>query len=221
MLDCIARIVSAVACPVSADLESGYGATADHVAATVAAAVELGVVGGNLEDVVQPGELLPGRGCLRTSRGGANSRTGRFVRAECAHRRLHDQAPGRLRRDGAPGRELPGCRSRLHLHSRCHCCRRDWPADRRDRRAGKRRIRTRRSGAGRCHPAHTRRRPDQRWRHPHSRRPYPGRSRPLGRWPITVLSASAEGASRTLNCSGALAAEMRSRSGARTAPRII
>ena len=29
MLDCIARIVSAVACPVSADLESGYGATAD------------------------------------------------------------------------------------------------------------------------------------------------------------------------------------------------
>ena len=59
MLDCIARIVSAVACPVSADLESGYGATADHVAATVAAAVELGVVGGNLEDVTQPGELLP------------------------------------------------------------------------------------------------------------------------------------------------------------------
>jgi 2-methylisocitrate lyase-like PEP mutase family enzyme len=59
MLDCIARIVSAVACPVSADLESGYGATADDVAATVAAAVKLGVVGGNLEDVTRPGELLP------------------------------------------------------------------------------------------------------------------------------------------------------------------
>ncbi len=42
MLDCIARIVSAVACPVSADLESGYGTTADDVAATVAAAVKLG-----------------------------------------------------------------------------------------------------------------------------------------------------------------------------------
>ena len=59
MLDCIARIVSAVACPVSADLESGYGTTADDVAATVAAAVKLGVVGGNLEDVIRPGELLP------------------------------------------------------------------------------------------------------------------------------------------------------------------
>jgi len=59
MLDCIARIVSAVACPVSADLESGYGTTADDVAATVAAAVKLGVVGGNLEDVTRPGELLP------------------------------------------------------------------------------------------------------------------------------------------------------------------
>jgi 2-methylisocitrate lyase-like PEP mutase family enzyme len=58
MLDCIARIVSAVSCPVSADLESGYGATAADVAKTVAAAVELGVVGGNLEDVVQTGELL-------------------------------------------------------------------------------------------------------------------------------------------------------------------
>jgi 2-methylisocitrate lyase-like PEP mutase family enzyme len=42
MLDCIARIVSAVACPVSADLESGYGTTAADVAATVAAAVKLG-----------------------------------------------------------------------------------------------------------------------------------------------------------------------------------
>lgn len=59
MLDCIARIVSAVACPVSADLESGYGTTADDVAATVAAAVKVGVVGGNLEDVTRPGELLP------------------------------------------------------------------------------------------------------------------------------------------------------------------
>jgi 2-methylisocitrate lyase-like PEP mutase family enzyme len=58
MLDSIARIVAAVECPVSADLESGYGPTAQHVAETVAAAVGLGVVGGNLEDVTQPGELL-------------------------------------------------------------------------------------------------------------------------------------------------------------------
>ena len=50
MLEEIARIVAAVECPVSADLESGYGPGTDAVAATFAAAVEIGVVGGNLED---------------------------------------------------------------------------------------------------------------------------------------------------------------------------
>lgn len=59
MLDCIAEIDAAVECPVSADLESGYGASAEQVADTVADVVALGVVGGNLEDVTQPGELLP------------------------------------------------------------------------------------------------------------------------------------------------------------------
>ncbi|MCW2855952.1 MAG: hypothetical protein JWR52_1567 [Marmoricola sp.] len=57
MLESIDRIVSAVSCPVSADLESGYGATAQDVAATVAAAVGVGVVGGNLEDA-DGGELF-------------------------------------------------------------------------------------------------------------------------------------------------------------------
>jgi 2-methylisocitrate lyase-like PEP mutase family enzyme len=59
MLECIATIVAAVDCPVSADLESGYGTTAQDVADTVAAAVGIGVVGGNLEDANPPGELLP------------------------------------------------------------------------------------------------------------------------------------------------------------------
>ena len=59
MLDFIARIVEAVDCPVSADLESGYGTTADQVADTVTAAVDIGVVGCNLEDASPPGELLP------------------------------------------------------------------------------------------------------------------------------------------------------------------
>ncbi|GIG20616.1 2-methylisocitrate lyase [Cellulomonas chitinilytica] len=57
MLEHVARIVAAVDVPVSADLESGYGATPDDVARTVARAVELGVVGGNLEDV-RDGALL-------------------------------------------------------------------------------------------------------------------------------------------------------------------
>ena len=50
MLEQVARIVAAVRVPVTADLEAGYGETADEVGRTVARAVELGVVGGNLED---------------------------------------------------------------------------------------------------------------------------------------------------------------------------
>lgn len=50
MLDHVGRIAAAVSVPVTADLEAGYGDTADEVARTVAMAVELGVVGGNLED---------------------------------------------------------------------------------------------------------------------------------------------------------------------------
>lgn len=57
MLDHIGRIASAVDVPVSADLESGYGPTPEEVARTVAQAVEVGAVGGNLEDA-GPGGLF-------------------------------------------------------------------------------------------------------------------------------------------------------------------
>jgi len=57
MLDHVGRIVAAVGVPVTADLEAGYGDTAEEVARTVALAVELGVVGANLEDAV-PGGLF-------------------------------------------------------------------------------------------------------------------------------------------------------------------
>jgi 2-methylisocitrate lyase-like PEP mutase family enzyme len=50
MLEHLDRIVAAVSVPVTADLEAGYGGTADHVGRTVARAVELGAVGANLED---------------------------------------------------------------------------------------------------------------------------------------------------------------------------
>jgi 2-methylisocitrate lyase-like PEP mutase family enzyme len=50
MLEHIGRIVAAVGVPVTADLEAGYGDTADDVGRTVARAVELGAAGGNLED---------------------------------------------------------------------------------------------------------------------------------------------------------------------------
>jgi 2-methylisocitrate lyase-like PEP mutase family enzyme len=55
MLEHIGRIVAAVSVPVTADLEAGYGDNADDVGRTVARAVELGVVGANLEDAGQGG----------------------------------------------------------------------------------------------------------------------------------------------------------------------
>lgn len=57
MLEHVGRIVAAVEVPVSADLEAGYGDTPDEVGRTVACAVELGVVGCNLEDAAK-GELF-------------------------------------------------------------------------------------------------------------------------------------------------------------------
>lgn len=47
----IARIAAAVNVPVSADIESGFGATPAEVALTAAAVVEAGAVGVNIEDV--------------------------------------------------------------------------------------------------------------------------------------------------------------------------
>ena len=57
MLEHVARIVAAVGVPVTADLEAGYGDTADDVGITVALAVELGAAGGNIEDA-GPGGLI-------------------------------------------------------------------------------------------------------------------------------------------------------------------
>lgn len=55
MLEHVGRIVGAVNVPVTADLEAGYGDTAREVGRTVARAVELGAVGGNLEDAAADG----------------------------------------------------------------------------------------------------------------------------------------------------------------------
>jgi 2-methylisocitrate lyase-like PEP mutase family enzyme len=50
MMRAVATIVTAVSCPVSADIEAGYGGGADDVAQTVEAVIEAGAVGINLED---------------------------------------------------------------------------------------------------------------------------------------------------------------------------
>ncbi|MCF6234046.1 MAG: isocitrate lyase/phosphoenolpyruvate mutase family protein [Rhodobacteraceae bacterium] len=54
----IARIVKATALPVSMDLEGGYGAAPDTIAANVARALGTGVVGFNFEDQIVGGKGL-------------------------------------------------------------------------------------------------------------------------------------------------------------------
>jgi 2-methylisocitrate lyase-like PEP mutase family enzyme len=51
MLDVVARIAAAVRVPVTADFESGYGTTVEHMADTARALVSAGAVGLNFEDV--------------------------------------------------------------------------------------------------------------------------------------------------------------------------
>jgi 2-methylisocitrate lyase-like PEP mutase family enzyme len=58
MLEHVGRIVAAVSVPVTADLEAGYGDTADEVGRTVRQAVQRGAVGANLEDAREGGGLF-------------------------------------------------------------------------------------------------------------------------------------------------------------------
>jgi 2-methylisocitrate lyase-like PEP mutase family enzyme len=50
MVDVVRRVVAAVDVPVTADVEGGYGLEPGDAAATIAAVVEAGAVGANLED---------------------------------------------------------------------------------------------------------------------------------------------------------------------------
>lgn len=50
MLDRVGSIAAASPLPVSADLQSGYGASPDEVGKTITAAIRAGVVGANIED---------------------------------------------------------------------------------------------------------------------------------------------------------------------------
>src|SRR5882762_677399 len=59
MLGMVRRIAGAVELPVSADVEAGYGPTADEAAQTARGVVEAGAVGMNLEDSLGAGELVP------------------------------------------------------------------------------------------------------------------------------------------------------------------
>lgn len=79
MLEHVARIVAAVGVPVSADLESGYGDTPAEVGRTVARAVELGVVGANIEDADRGGLFGVDEAVERVAAARAAAPRGTFV----------------------------------------------------------------------------------------------------------------------------------------------
>jgi 2-methylisocitrate lyase-like PEP mutase family enzyme len=59
MLDMVRRIAASVAVPVTADMEAGYGVTAEAAAETARGVIAAGAVGMNLEDAKPEGALLP------------------------------------------------------------------------------------------------------------------------------------------------------------------
>jgi 2-methylisocitrate lyase-like PEP mutase family enzyme len=79
MLEHVGRIVAALSVPVTADLEAGYGDSADDVGRTVARAVELGVVGANLEDAEQGGLFGIDKAVDRIAAARAVAPSGTFV----------------------------------------------------------------------------------------------------------------------------------------------
>ena len=79
MLEHVGRIVAAVSVPVTADLEAGYGDTADEVGRTVARAVDLGAVGGNLEDAWKGGLFSIDEAADRIAAARAAAPRGTFV----------------------------------------------------------------------------------------------------------------------------------------------
>ena len=169
MLDCIAGIVSAVACPVSADRAMGYGRTADDVAQRLRLRSSSGWSERQSGGRDAARAAASRRGCLRASRGGANRRTGRFVlnaRTDAYMIRHPDAFAETVRRAerylaaGADCIFVPGVAAAEEIGRLTAAI--GAPVN----------VRVGRARAGGRDPALPRRRQDQRWRHPHPRRPY-------------------------------------------------
>lgn len=79
MLDRVGSIAAAVNVPVTADLEAGYGETADDVGRTVSAAVGLGAVGANIEDADSGGMFNVDAATERIAAARAAAPPGTFV----------------------------------------------------------------------------------------------------------------------------------------------
>ncbi len=61
-----ARIARAVAAPVTADIESGYGETPDAVGRSIDDIIKAGAIGVNLEDGLRPDQHMPGSPPIRS-----------------------------------------------------------------------------------------------------------------------------------------------------------
>jgi len=59
LVEIVARMTRVLTCPLTADIESGYGATLDEVLATVRAVIEAGAVGINIEESPIKGGRVP------------------------------------------------------------------------------------------------------------------------------------------------------------------
>jgi len=89
MLEMVRRVAAAVAVPVTADMEAGYGTTGEAAAETARGVIAAGAVGMNLEDATPDGALLPMEAQverIRAARAAAshlviNGRTDAFPRA--------------------------------------------------------------------------------------------------------------------------------------------
>lgn len=99
MLEHIGRIAAVVGVPVTADLEAGYGDTADEVGRTVARALEIGVVGANIEDARQDGLFGVDEAAERIAAARAAAPRGSFV----LNARTDTYMPGMTPADGTDG----------------------------------------------------------------------------------------------------------------------
>lgn len=81
MLTAVARIAAAVEVPVTADVEAGYGPDPVDVATTVAATLDAGAVGINLEDSSAPGQLYLADAQADRIRGAREAAVGAGVRS--------------------------------------------------------------------------------------------------------------------------------------------
>ena len=124
-IDNLARIARATALPVSIDIESGYGTTADAVGHTIARTIEAGAIGCNLEDSFPKWQVARHRRAGGASQHGApGSRCGRLsLLHQCPHRRLLPGSSARTCRSDARGHDrarprLCRCRRRRALRSR-------------------------------------------------------------------------------------------------------